>query len=228
MSDFMKGLIDGSELSKLEEEQRKALSEINSESNSLTVGDITEAKQPKWEPAEWRPEYQMIVTLSLMNFDGAQIVEIMDEKYNYHVSRQHVYNILNSTRGKEIIAGATEKVVQVTEKTVEEMLSKAETLAAQRVVQVLEDDSLFMKNAFAVFDRAAKVLEGRGKLRRDINDFAKNQNNQNNFYFANLPEEVQKRIDRGLNRVALVEELHGPSKDSGNNREGEQRSGTDG
>ena len=229
MSDFMKDLINGDAIKKLEEEQKKILDELKEE-GPTNVAHISEAKQERWQPTEWRPEYQLIVTLSLMNFTGEQIVEIMSEKYNYEVSRQHISNILNCDKAKEIRAAATEKVEEVTVRVVDQMLEEAEGIASKRILQVLKDDSLYLKNPFAVFDRAAKVLEGRGKLRREVIDFAKNQNNQqNNFnFFANLPETVQKRIDEGMKRIALVEELHGPSKDSGNNRDGEKRSGTDG
>lgn len=231
MSDFMKGLIDGSELKKLEEEHKKVLEELKEEVDSVEgvhgiVNGVVKQQQERWEPKEWRPEYQMVVTLSLMNFSGAQIAEIMQEKYNYSITVPHVYNILHCDKAKAILAQATNKIVEVTQQTVEAMLEETEKLASKRVLQLLKDDDIYMKNPFAVVDRAVKVLEGRGKLKREGSGFQ--QNNQANLFFANLPDSVQKRIDRGLDRVALVEELHGPAKDTGNDREGKERSGTDG
>lgn len=242
MSDFMKGLISGEELRKLEEEGEKVVREVMSEEKKKTPSveiEIdtsnalvsTDEKNKKWQPTEWRPEYQMVVTLSLMNFSGEQIVEIMGEKYNYSITRQHVYNILNCDKAKEILSKSTQQVAQITEATIESMLAEAEILGGKRILQMLKDDSVYMKHPFLVVDRAIRVLEGRAKLKNQVVDFAKNNsntNNQNNFFFANLPEEVQKRIERGMNRTALVEELHGPTKDARDDRVREERSGTDG
>lgn len=217
MSDYMKKLISGEVLAEtngsLDELQKEALNEVLEESNG---------KVEKWEPKEWRPEYQVIVTLSLMNFDNVQISEIMESKYNYSITKQHVSNILNSERGREIKKEYLGTVIEKTKQTVEDNLEKMEELAAQRIVEVLERKELVQSDPFALIDRSVKILEGRSKLKRESGHGGTN-NQQNNFF--NLPPEIASRIDQGLKKSAIVEELHGPDKRS---NEPEKRSGTDG
>jgi hypothetical protein len=191
---------------------------------------VHKEKEPlkeKWQPKEWRPEYQMVVILSTMNYDQKTICEIMAEKYNYEITVMHVSNILNTDKAKEIKAEILSKVEEKTIQTVEQNLEIMEQLAASRLVEMLSNDTLMMSNPFAVADRSLKILEGRQRLRTSMNPDRIGQQ-QNNFFYT-LPPEIQARIDNGLKNISKVEELHG-SKYEPEESESErnQRSGTDG
>lgn len=222
MSDFMKGLISGEGLK--DEDALKAQETLNEVLNQEieSSGGKLERVTEKWEPKEWRPEYQVIVTLSSLGLSGDKIAETMWEKYQYEITKQHISNILNCEKGKEARAKLLGNVVAKSELDVEAALEKATTLAANRIVELLNDDVTFKSHPFAVADRAIKVLEGRQKLRRDYPANAGAQIHTNNF--INLPSSIQDRIERGMRNLARVEELHGTESDNGETK----RSGTDG
>jgi hypothetical protein len=230
MSEFMKKLIDG----------EVELAELNAADEDLVKNSLNEileesgAKVAKWEPKEWRAEYQIIVALSSMGYSNEKVVEISAEKYNYEITKQHVSNILNTEKGKEELAKLTNSVVAKTRKTVEENLELMELLASERLVELLGNDKLNSDSPLAVADRAIKIMEGRGKFRRlfeGTNQAAQNQQ-QNNFF--SLPQDVLARIEEGSKRSQRVEELHGPAKDTrviterSIGPEESKRSGTDG
>lgn len=227
MSQFMKDLISGKTVEEVKADAhnglaRKLLNEVISESS---VEVAVAEKKEKWEPKEWRPEYQLIVILSTANYTGDQIVEIMAEKYNYSVTKQHVSNILNTDRAKEIKAEILGRVIEKTQKTVEENLELMEQLAASRLVEMLQRDDLMKDNPFSVADRSIKILEGRSRL-KTASDRVPPNNQQNNFF--NLPPEVLARINNGLNKAQQVQELHGNKYGSGESGGEVKRSGTDG
>lgn len=227
MSQFMKDLISGKTVAEVEADARnglaqKLLNEVLSENVETSVEVAT---KERWQPKEWRPEYQLIVVLNTANYTGDQIVEIMAEKYNYSVTKQHVSNILNCDRAKELKAEILGKVIERTNKTVEENLELMEQLAASRLVEMLQNNELMEKNPFSVADRSIKILEGRAKLKTATT--ANPQQQQNNFF--NLPPEVLARINTGLNKVQEVHQLHDSKYNSREPRDGEvKRSGTDG
>jgi hypothetical protein len=231
MSQFMKDLISGKSVDEVKSAvgnglAQKLLKEVLSENNESTAVSKVESKE-KWQPKEWRPEYQLIVVLSTANYSGDDIVEIMAEKYNYSVTKQHVSNILNTDKAKEIKAEILGKVIEKTEKTVEENLELMERLAASRLVELLKNDKLMEDNPFSVADRSIKILEGRAKLKTAAAFNGAPHQQQNNFF--NLPPEVLSRINAGLNKVQQVHELHDSKYSQRESGDGEvKRSGTDG
>lgn len=229
MSQFMEDLISGKTVDEVKEQAvnglaKQLLNEVLSENNESTALSSTNEKA-RWEPKEWRPEYQLIVVLSTANYTGDQISEIMESKYNYTVTKQHVSNILNTERAKQIKAEILGKVIEKTEKTVEENLELMERLAASRLVELLKNDSLMEQNPFSVADRSIKILEGRSKLKVAAAS-SQPQQQQNNFF--SLPPEVLARINSGLNKTQEVQQLHGSKFGSGESGGEVKRSGTDG
>src|SRR5687768_16658061 len=111
MSEFMKGLIEGKTPEQMAQEVVNETLNQEIESSNNKIEKVTE----KWEPQEWRPEYQYVITLSSLGKSAQEIVDWLSEKYEINYTRQHVYNILNCKLGKAQMARMTGNIVKRSE-----------------------------------------------------------------------------------------------------------------
>lgn len=152
----------------------------------------------KWDPKEWRPEYDRVVGWSFL---GASNVEVARK---VGLTKEHVSNILTSDKGKEVMKILMAKQRETTEKTIVERLNDVAEKFTKRLEVFVDDDELYTKSPFAVIDRGLRVLEGTRNLKdKSTPDFAQ----QNNFF--NIPPELQQTLIAGLEKANKVKELHG-------------------
>lgn len=110
----------------------------------------------RWEPKEWRTEYEAMVALSCTGLSNEEV----GRRFGY--GKQQVSNILNTAAGKKLKEIILARLRQANEETFVERISHLQNTALERVESVLSDDELFVKYPLAIFDRSQKFLSSTG------------------------------------------------------------------
>lgn len=168
----------------------------------------------KWEPKEWRPEYQRIVAYSACGIANTEIA------LKLGFTKEHISNILNLPQAKELLAQITLKLAAQQDINLTTEMTALVTQSFKRVKAVMNDDKLFEQSPFAIIDRGLEIMKGAGLLRGGGNG-APNApisvgGNMNVF---NLPPELAERLVDGLEKSNEARRLHTPR---------ELKTGTDG
>lgn len=162
-------------------------------------------KNPKWEPKNWRPVHDQIITLYCAGKSNREIAIEVD------YTEALVSNIINSSKGKELASHLMEKTREVYIAKSEKDQTLLAVAALKRIEFVLTNDELFCQAPLQVFDRSLRYLEAAGKLTGNKPD----QRTQNNIFIG---DDVAKQLAMGMEKAERVRLLHaGPTTD-GNNK----------
>lgn len=155
-------------------------------------------KKERWQPKKWEPLYDSMVALSCTGLSNKAIAD----RFNY--TPQQVCNILTSTQGKLIKTLVSKFIQEELRKSVTEKLAATERRAHDIVAVVLNDNELLAKNPLAMYDRAVKFLEGRGKLEDPA---AKKQNVIERTFV--VPSDIAAKLVEGMHKSNEAIMLHG-------------------
>lgn len=111
----------------------------------------------RWNPKEWRPEYELVVQFSLTN-PASEISRLT----GYTI--QHVSNILSSDRGKESKALMVLALRKEVSGNVGERIGNLNLTALENVENVLNNEKLKINAPLEIFDRSFKYLQATGEL----------------------------------------------------------------
>lgn len=155
----------------------------------------------RWEPKKWKPLYSQMILLSTMGEKGKKIACL------FGYTEVQVSNILNSAQGKIIKGAITDKILTETQAEIPKQMNAAAVLAARRIRDLLENDSIAEKHPLAMADRALKVLSALGHIKGEGSS-GNVQINKATFFSA-LSEEAADRIASALEKSKEASELHG-------------------
>lgn len=161
----------------------------------------------RWNPKSWKPEYELIVAASATGMSNVTLAE----KFGF--TKEHISNILNCEEAKKIQAQILGRLRQQSLEDVPTQLARARVLAAKRVLNVLENDTLATNSPMAIFDRSLQTLrftqpggDPESIPGSVVNNTVINNNvQQNNF---TLLTERAKNLHEGLAAALEVEKLH--------------------
>lgn len=113
----------------------------------------------RWVPRTWRPEYEVIVSLSATGMSREAVVERFYQLTGTLYTVQHITNICNTPEAKLLQQDLVQKIRTNRTQTVHERLAEIQHKAVDRIAALMEDDEKFEASPFAVVDRAFKVLD---------------------------------------------------------------------
>lgn len=113
----------------------------------------------KWVPRTWRPEYEVIVSLSATGMSRESVVQRFFQLTGTLYTTQHISNICNTPEAKLLQKELVQKIRENRTQTVQERLAEIQHKAVDRIESLLNDDARFEASPFAVVDRAFKVLD---------------------------------------------------------------------
>lgn len=145
----------------------------------------------KWEPKEWRPQYEEIVIKSARGDSNKQLA------HEYGCTPQHISNIITTPQAKEIRSRLVENI-RNTGITQQERRMMVLDKALERVEQYFFDDEEQSKRKGAMADRAMKFMSGMGSLK------AENENNN----ITVIGDELGERLIRAITKADQVKEKY--------------------
>lgn len=154
-------------------------------------GFVTSEKGAKikksWNPKKWKPEYELICHLAATKSNTA-----LAELFGY--TPQQISNILNCQRGLDARAKIAAGIRQQGIASMGERISSLQSIALQRLEEVLTNDNIANQSPLKMFDKASRFLSdsnglgnstpvghGRGPVPSILNV---NVNNTNNVVMA--------------------------------------------
>lgn len=118
------------------------------------------AKVKKWEPKEWRPQYEEIVLESARGASNKSLAE------KHGVSPQTICNINRTEMARKIRSELVANLRSTGLGMQERRLLLADK-ALERIEEYFERDDVAEKNPGAMADRAMKLLTGVGQLKSE-------------------------------------------------------------
>lgn len=162
--------------------------DFNNDTSDQIVDEINETGvTKKWQPKEWRIEYEKIVMMDIMGMKGFEIAE----KTGY--TPQHIYNILGCDEAiaiqKALIGRVRKEGVNIVE-----TLQEIQELTVKRLKDCLRDDNTFKESKLGFISKGIEIMKGTG-------DYLKNAptNQVNNTTFQ-LPPSVADKFLLGLEK----------------------------
>lgn len=147
-------------------------------------------KGKKWQPKEWRMEYERVVMMDLTGLKGYEIAE----KTGY--TPQHVYNILGCDEAiaiqKALIGRVRKEGVQITDE-----LKEIQELTVKRLKACLKNDEVFRESRLGFIAKGIDVMKGMGEYLKNA------PTNQVTNQFV-LPPSVADRFLEGLEKSDQV------------------------
>lgn len=122
---------------------------------------VAKLTKPRWNPKEWKPEYERIVLASAIGLSGSQLAE----KFGY--TEPWISQILNSNQAKIILELIVRRTREYSLTTLPERLEKIHIKAFQRIESVINDDDMFERSPLAIFDRSVDLLKRGGVIKND-------------------------------------------------------------
>lgn len=120
-----------------------------------------ERTKERWQPAEWRPEYVEIVSLSCSGMSNKMIAELKS------LTPQQISNILNTEEGKTLRTFVRDKWMNDLKSSVPENITGIQAKAFKVINAILEDEDVKKRNPISLLREAANLLKGIGTLRPD-------------------------------------------------------------
>jgi hypothetical protein len=168
------------------------------------VGATRGAKiKKRWNPKEWRPEYEAMVGLACTGLSYNEI----GNRFGY--TSVHVGNIVNSDMGKALQRIILDKLRKNNTESLAERIDALKTKALSRVEHFINNDDYADKSPLAMFDRSFKFLTGSRVLSDDKGDGA-NHNTpiQINNKTVIVTTETSKAFAEGIASLKRISELH--------------------
>lgn len=113
----------------------------------------------KWKPKRWRPEYEVIVSLSNTGMSHQAVADRFFELSGTRYTVQHISNIVNTPEAKAFSEQCIAKIRGDFQETVSDRIAKAQQRALDRIENVLNNDDIFEASPFAVVDRSLRLLQ---------------------------------------------------------------------
>lgn len=160
---------------------------------------LEESKTDKWEPKEWRAEYEIIVMMSLRGKKGIEIANFTG------YTPQHIYNILGTPQALAIeqafIAKVRAEIVNIPEE-----IAEIQKLTVRRLRESLKDDEMFKKMPGTLLSKGLEVMKGTGEHLKNA------PTTQNNTTFV-LPASVADKFLAGLEKSDQARALLAKNRD---------------
>lgn len=157
----------------------------------------------RWNPKEWRPEYEAIVGLACTGLSFGEI----GKRFGY--TSVHVGNIVNSQMGKALQQIILDKLRKNNTEGLAERIDALKSKALERVERYINNDNYADASPLAMFDRSFKFLQGAhvlGSDRGEGNSGAAIQINNNKTVIVST--ETSKAFAEGIASLSRIAELH--------------------
>lgn len=165
----------------------------------------------KWEPKEWRPEYEAMVALSCTGLANKDV----GARFGY--GAQQVSNILNTIQGKKLKEIIKERIRLSTIESAHERMGILQDNAMKNIETIIadEDNVIKTKAPLALFDRSLQILKATGAIKSDTAPLQQNGQpligsvgtiNHNTMV---LSPEAAALLNEGSAKADMVKKLHG-------------------
>lgn len=158
----------------------------------------------RWEPKEWRPEYESIVALSCTGLSNVEI----GERYGY--TKEHISNILNTAAAKKLREIITKNIRDKNTESIAERVAVLQEKAFSRIEKVIESDNVAENSPLAMFRASMEVLKGTGMMRPDgsvhqTTNIAIQQVNNNTLQVG---KDFLDDLNKGIELADHIQEIH--------------------
>lgn len=179
------------------------------EDKTINIGPKRGAKVKKrWDPKEWRPEYEAMAALSATGMPHQEIAQRFGYKGPW------VSMILNSPKGKIVMQLITNNIREAGSKTItSERVQRVLNKAFSRVESIIDDDDLALRSPMAIFGASMELLKKtpllgiEGAPREEMKTPGAIHNTQINVF---TPGVNRNEIDNSLKLANEVKQIHGP------------------
>lgn len=174
------------------------------EKNELVVTSPKGGKLNKrWNPKEWRPEYEAMVALSCTGLPQGVIAK----RFGY--SEAWLSSILNSEMGRAVKNLIIQKSREGVINSIPEKIREIQGLAADRMLSVMRNEKLFTQSPLGIFDRSALLLKNTGLLGTP-EETSKNVHVQSSVVHNTLiiNSTDAENVREGLKKADEVKRLH--------------------
>jgi len=160
------------------------------------------AKLPekRWNPTDWRPEYEQVLAMTCRGLSNIYIAE------KFNLTPQHISNIINSEQGKLIQKEFIQGIRQFQVEQGEELIGGIQNKAIQRIQEMFENDELAQESPFGVHDRAVGFLKAIGKFQSE--KVVENQTTTINNTTILKQETVLNQLNIGLGKANEARRLN--------------------
>ena len=173
--------------------------------DGMVVGPERGARiRKRWNPKEWRPEYEAIVALSCTGTSH----KLLAERYGY--TPVHISNIVNSDVGKELSNIILQNLRKISTESLPEKIGGMQAAAVKRMQEYLENDQIAAVDPQRMFDRALRFASefGLPGIQMQKSGVNININKTNNTQVNILDNESQAALMDEIKRAALVMKQH--------------------
>lgn len=172
--------------------------------DGMVVGPERGARiKKRWNPKEWRPEYEAIVALSCTGTSH----KLLAERYGY--TPVHISNIVNSDVGKELSNIILQNLRKLSTESLPQKIEGMQQVAVKRMEEYLSNDIVAQTDPQRMFDRALKFASEFGlpgiQMQKGGVNININKNTQNNVI---LDSASQDALMEEIKRAALVMKQH--------------------
>lgn len=178
------------------------------ELSDVVVGPRGAKLTKRWNPKDWRPEYEAMVALcSLGKYTQREVAK----QFGY--TEAWLSSIMNSEKGKEVQAELIRNTRDKSVGNVTDRLRDLQEKALQRVEQVMADEKIYQRSPLAIFDRSALFLKNVGVIKDShappvvaagpVTNI--HQNNNTLVISGKSADDIRE----GLKKADEVRELHG-------------------
>ena len=150
----------------------------------------------KWKPKRWRPEYEVIVSLSATGMSHQAVSDRFFELSGTRYTVQHISNIVNTPEAKAFNEQCVAKLRGDFQETVSERITKAQQKALDRIENILNDDDIFEASPFAVVDRSLSLLRVGGVRSNGEGGQVANTINNNFLLTADAARIIREGTDK--------------------------------
>lgn len=150
-------------------------------------------KAKKWEPKEWRPQYEEIVLESARGASNKALAQ------KHGVTPQTICNINRTEQARKIRAELIANI-RNTGLTMQQRRLLLADKALERIEEYFENDVEAQKRPGAMADRAMKMLVGVGELKGESNE---------NKNLIVIGDELGEKLLGALTKSDLVREKYG-------------------
>jgi len=177
------------------------------EPTDVVVGSRGAKLVKRWNPKDWRPEYEAMITLCVL---GKYTQREVAKQFGY--TEAWLSSIFNSEKGKEVKALLIRNTRDAAVGNVTDRLRDVQERALQRMEKVINDDDIFKRSPLAIFDRSALFLKNTGVIKDNHAPPVVSAGNVTNIQQNNTLIVSGKSADdlrHGLKKADEVKALHG-------------------
>ncbi len=162
----------------------------------------------KWVPKRWRPEYEVIVSLSSTGLSHQAVADRFFELSGTRYTIQHISNIVNTPEAKNFQAKTVAHIRGNFVESVSDHLERANHKAINIVEKLLDDGDKYEESPFNVIDRALAFMKITSKPTQVATPAAVVNNNNNNSVMV-MTADAAKIIREGTSKADEVARLYG-------------------